>query len=459
MKRRALWILLILAVLFLALPVINLIVGIPPNSLTRMETDDPVVRKAAGILGRKCFNCHTDETVLPFYAKIPPARGLIRRDIETGRRYFNLKNAFLPGNGTATPEPVLARIEDVLQSGSMPPLRYQMLHWDAGLTSSDREALRSWIRKVREENYRTEDVAEEFRYEVVQPLPRTVKVDPVKVELGRELYHDTRLSGDNTISCASCHELDKGGTDRLRFSKGIRGQIGTINAPTTYNSGFQFKQFWDGRAPTLEEQAKGPVENPVEMGAAWPDVVAKLKEDGEFVRRFTEAYPDGVNVENIVHAIAEFERSLVTPDSRFDLYLRGQDDAISAEEKEGYRLFKKTGCAGCHAGKLLGGQSFEVMGLSKDYFADRGGEITESDLGRYNVTKKESDRHKFKVPTLRNVTLTYPYFHDGSRDDLAEAVRIMAEYQNGRELSDDEVDRIVAFLGTLTGAYQGKPLE
>jgi len=181
-------------------------------------------------------------------------------------------------------------------------------------------------------------------------------------------------------------------------------------------------QFWDGRAPTLEEQAKGPVENPIEMGATWPDVIAKLKTDAAFVKEFTAVFPDGVNTENVVRAIAEFERSLITPDSRFDQYLRGKVEAITAAEKAGYRLFKKHACATCHVGELLGGQSFELMGRAEDYFRKRSN-VGEPDYGRYNVTKIERDRYRFKVPTLRNIALTAPFFHDGSTKDLHEAVR------------------------------------
>jgi cytochrome c peroxidase len=219
------------------------------------------------------------------------------------------------------------------------------------------------------------------------------------------------------------------------------------------------KQFWDGRADTLEQQADGPVQNPIEMGSNWNEVVAKLQKDEALVGEIQALYPKGLSGESIMQAIATFEKSLVTPGSRFDQYLRGRADALIDEEKEGFRLFDSVGCSSCHVGKLLGGQSFEKIGRKKDYFAVRGGVVGKADLGRFNVTKKEDDRHKFKVPTLRNITLTAPYFHDGSVTTLKEATRLMGRHQLAKELSDREVDRLVKFMGTLTGEYEGKLLK
>lgn len=282
-----------------------------------------------------------------------------------------------------------------------------------------------------------------------EPLPE-VEVDPKKVELGRRLYFDTRLSGDGTLSCASCHSFDKGGADAAKVSTGIRGQQGPINSPTVLNAHLNFVQFWDGRAKDLEEQALGPVENPVEMGATWPEVVERLKADEKMVEWFDALYEDGITKENIAAAIAEFERSLSTP-APFDRYLQGDEDAISEKAKRGLDLFVKTGCVSCHTGPGLGGTMFQKFGLLEDYFPIRGGELTEADLGRYNVTKNEADKHMFKVPLLRNVALTAPYFHDGSVDDLGRAVEIMARVQLRKKLEPDEIEAIVAFLETLTG--------
>ncbi len=286
--------------------------------------------------------------------------------------------------------------------------------------------------------------------EPLQPLPEKVDVNMDKVVLGRSLYHDTLLSGDSTLSCATCHTLDHGGAEPRKTSTGIRGQIGPINSPTVLNSAYNFVQFWDGRAKDLQEQAAGPVENPIEMGANWDEVVDNIKKDEEYAATFARLYADGVTKDNVTDAIAEYEKSLITP-SRFDAYLRGDENAITEAEKRGYATFKEVGCTACHTGVLAGGTMFQKMGLVKDYFVDRGTPITEADLGRFNVTKNPADKHFFKVPTLRNVELTPPYLHDGSRETLEETVRIMGTYQLGRELTDAQVNDIVAFLKSLTG--------
>lgn len=285
--------------------------------------------------------------------------------------------------------------------------------------------------------------------EPIQPLPE-VQLDQAKVALGKRLFHEPRLSKDNTIACASCHGLDQGGVDGRRVSKGIGGAEGSINAPTVFNSGLNFRQFWDGRASSLEEQADGPVQAAPEMGASWPEVVTKLRKDPEYQRAFATVYPkDGLTAQNIKDAIATFERSLVTP-SRFDRYLRGEATAITAEEKQGYELFKSYGCIACHQGVNVGGNMFQYFGVMGNYFQDRGN-ITEADYGRYNVTKKEQDRFMFKVPSLRNVALTPPYFHDGSAQTLEDAVAVMAKYQLGRTIPERDRGLIIHFLRSLTG--------
>jgi cytochrome c peroxidase len=286
--------------------------------------------------------------------------------------------------------------------------------------------------------------------EPIVPLPDSVEVNMDKVLLGRRLYHDTILSGDGTISCATCHTLDHGGAEPRKTSTGIKGQIGPINSPTVLNSAYNFVQFWDGRAKDLQEQAEGPVANPIEMGANWDEVVEKIKKEGEYAAAFNKLYDDGVTKDNVTDAIAEYEKSLITP-SRFDKFLRGDESAITDEEKKGYATFKEVGCTACHSGIIAGGAMFQKMGLVKDYFADRGTPITEADLGRFNVTKNAADKHFFKVPTLRNVELTPPYLHDGSRETLEETVQVMGKYQLGRELTEEQVKGIAAFLKSLTG--------
>jgi len=234
--------------------------------------------------------------------------------------------------------------------------------------------------------------------------------------------------------------------------------MGDINSPTVFNSGFHFVQFWDGRAKDLAEQADGPVNNPIEMGSNWVEVISKLEQDAELVAAFTAVYPDGLRKEHFLDAIATFEESLITPNSAFDKYLKGDAEALTATQKEGYELFKEFSCANCHVGKNIGGQTYEEMGRAEDYFETRG-DVIKPDHGRFNVTNQEVDRHRFKVPTLRNITLTYPYFHDGSVVNLAEAVRTMARVQVGKDISDDEVAKVLAFLNALTGEYQGELLK
>ena len=286
--------------------------------------------------------------------------------------------------------------------------------------------------------------------EPIKPLPNSVNVNMDKVLLGRSLFHDTALSGDGTISCATCHMLDHGGAEPRKTSTGIRGQVGPINSPSVLNAGYNFAQFWDGRAKDLQEQAAGPVENPIEMGAKWDKVVERLGKNAEYVTAFAKLYDDGITKDNATDAIAEYEKSLITP-SRFDKFLLGDETAITDAEKKGYATFKEAGCTACHAGIVAGGTMFQRMGLVNDYFKDRGTRVTKADLGRFNVTKNAADKHFFKVPTLRNVELTSPYLHDGSRATLEETVQVMGKYQLGQDLSDAQINSIVTFLKSLTG--------
>lgn len=285
--------------------------------------------------------------------------------------------------------------------------------------------------------------------EPIKPLPAKLNLDARKVNLGRTLFHDKRLSKDNSLSCASCHDIAAGGVDGKQFAVGIKGQVGPINTPTVLNSGLNFRQFWDGRAASLEEQAAGPVHNPGEMGSNWNEVIGKLSQDKAFVDQFKVAYPDGLKGKNIQDAIATFEKSLITP-SRFDRYLSGEGMALQEDEKHGYQLFKNYGCAACHQGQGVGGNMYQTFGVLGNYFKDKG-KITDADLGRFAVTKNEADRHVFKVPSLRNVELTAPYFHDGSAKTLDEAVEVMFRYQLGRSAPAADKALIVKFLKTLTG--------
>jgi cytochrome c peroxidase len=288
--------------------------------------------------------------------------------------------------------------------------------------------------------------------EPITPIPLVSNLDLRKVDLGRRLFNDKQLSRDNTISCASCHDLAHGGADGLPHSVGIGGAVGPINAPSVFNSGFNFRQFWDGRAATLEEQVDGPVQNPREMGANWPDVIAKLEKDAAYRRDFAALYDAGIQRASIKDAIATFERSLTTPNGKFDRFLRGEKNALNGEELAGYELFKNLGCISCHQGVNVGGNMYEKLGLVENYFEHRGN-VQEVDFGRYNLTRNEENRYEFRVPSLRNVALTGPYFHDASADTLEQAVAVMGKYQLGVELKEGEIAKLVKFLNALTGVY------
>jgi cytochrome c peroxidase len=294
--------------------------------------------------------------------------------------------------------------------------------------------------------------------EPIQPIPLHINLNPNKVALGERLFNETKLSHNNNISCASCHNLQKGGTDGLTYSLGTNGALGFVNTPTVFNSGFNFRQFWDGRSDHLEDQIEGPTNASHEMASNWPEIIKKLKEDPNYVSTFKQLYQDDISQENIKDAIATFERSLYTPNSRFDKYLRGDTNAITNEEKKGYNLFKDYGCISCHQGMNVGGNMFQKFGILDDYFANRG-QIKKADSGRANITGNSSDQRVFKVPSLRNVELTAPYFHDGLGKSLEEAVTVMAKYQLGRTLSQEEIELIIKFLKTLTGEYKGKSLS
>jgi len=285
-----------------------------------------------------------------------------------------------------------------------------------------------------------------------KPLPERYESDknPIsdaKVKLGRTLYYDTRLSLGQDISCNSCHDLETYGVDHAKTSTGHKKQLGGRNSPTVYNAAGNVAQFWDGRAATVEEQAKGPILNPVEM--AMPDdkhVIEVLESIPGYEKLFKAAFPDEkepITYDNLAKAIGAFERQLMTP-SRWDKFLKGEKDALTDEEKAGFLKFSKTGCPTCHTGPNVGGGMFQKLGLVKPY-------PDQHDLGRFDVTKNEVEKMVFRVPSLRNAEKTAPYFHDGSIATLEDAVRTMALYQNGVELKDDEVQSIVTFLKALTG--------
>ncbi|MBI5166028.1 MAG: cytochrome B6 [Magnetospirillum sp.] len=284
-------------------------------------------------------------------------------------------------------------------------------------------------------------------HEPIRPLMAIAGVDPAKAELGRRLFHDPMLSRDGTVSCASCHVLDRGGSDGRPVSMGIDGRVGIVNAPTVYNAAFNLAQFWDGRAMTLEDQVNGPLTNAAEMGTDWPTVLERLARS-PYAAAFRTVFGAEPDAPAVRAAIAAFERTLITTGSRFDRWLGGEAEALSASEKAGYALFKSYGCASCHQGAAVGGNMFQRLGFFASGGIRAGGPLP-ADLGRFNVTGRPADRNVFKVPSLRLVTLTPPYFHTGEVATLDEAIRLMGRLQLGRDIPDRDVALIAAFLGTL----------
>lgn len=280
-------------------------------------------------------------------------------------------------------------------------------------------------------------------FQIVKPA---ANVNLGKSELGKKLYFDPRLSKSGFISCNSCHNLSMGGSDNLPTSIGDKWQQGPINSPTVLNSSMNLAQFWDGRAADLKEQAGGPIANPGEMAFTHTLAIGVIESIPAYAREFKTVFgKDKITIDQVTEAIADFEKTLVTPNSRFDQWLLGNKEAMTPKELAGLKLFQDSGCVACHNGPALGGNSFQKMGVVAPYKTKGGAE------GRSAVTGKEVDRFNFKVPTLRNVELTYPYFHDGASNTLSEAVDVMGRLQLGKNFTKDENTKIVAFLKTLTG--------
>lgn len=282
--------------------------------------------------------------------------------------------------------------------------------------------------------------------EPIQPIVTPKVGNPGLVELGKKLYFDPRLSKSGFISCNSCHNLSMGGTDNLKTSIGHNWHQGPINSPTVLNSSMNIAQFWDGRAADLKAQAGGPIANPGEMASTHELAVHVLQSIPGYVAEFKQTFgSDKIDIDEVTKAIAAFEETLVTPNSRFDKWLKGDKTALNGDELAGYKLFKDSGCTACHNGPGVGGNSFQKLGVVEPYKTANTAE------GRIAVTGKDADRFYFKVPTLRNVELTYPYFHDGEATTLSQAVETMARIQLGKKFTDEENHKVVAFLKTLTG--------
>lgn len=406
--------------------------------------EGPANEQVKAILERSdCLVCHSQEPDLPFYSSFPVIGKMMDKHVNAGTKFLDLGAEIADPDNFS--EATLSKLDHAVSYNTMPLHSFRMIHWRSGLDKRERALLASWIKEKRGSE------------EPVWPLPSSVDYDADKAAMGERLFNDGALSLDGSISCATCHVLENGGADHAdeRVSEGIYGLKGGVNAPTVYNAEYNVLQFWNGRAADLVEQAAGPITNPVEMGEQTVEqVVERLYADKALVKEFEALYPEeGLTAYTLCHAIAEFERTLITPDSRFDLYLKGDSNALTELEKKGYEEFKENSCAACHFGAAMGGRSFEYNDIYGDYFAERNPEIeyNSDDEGLKGFTLKDEDLHKFKVPVLRNIELTAPYFHDGSFQTLEEAVRAMARYELGKKLSGSEVDSIVAFLRTLNG--------
>ena len=280
--------------------------------------------------------------------------------------------------------------------------------------------------------------------EPISPIPQSVSYNAKKAALGKELFFETALSKDHSVACITCHNIYDGGADKRIVSTGYAGRKGNIQSPTVLNAVFNFRQFWNGRAKDLYEQAKGPLQNPVEHNMTPQMIVQRISANPHYLQAFKSLYKKGVSYKNVIDAIVEFEKTLVTPNSKFDLFLQGKSK-LTPKEKRGYTLFKRYGCISCHNGINIGGNSFAKIGIFFSY------PYKKEYPDRYALTRDPFDKNVFKVPTLRNIALTAPYFHDGSRKTLKEAIQAMAHYNLGQEMPKEDVASIASFLKTLTG--------
>ena len=400
----------IMAIALITMVMYYFINTMPTDGFTEDEKVTAIFEEAS------CIACHQKNSETSLVADIPVIGRIIKNNRRNAYRMFDIGDSFEHiKKGEAVNEVRLAKIEWVtLFNPSMPPATYYLTHWGAAINPAKRTIISDWITRHREYFYPNTMSSDRFRLEPVRPIPPSMAGDLEKNTLGKTLFYDNGLS----VSCTSCHQPDKGGANNNQFAIGAGMRAQNINTPTLFNTTFHIAQGWNGHAANIHEMISAH-----------------------------EGYE--LKDEAVIEAIAAYTESLLTPDGSFDRYLKGDEQAITPEAIHGYALFKSNKCATCHVGVTLGGQSFEWMGIYADYFKDRGWEIVKEDLGRYNVTADENDHHRFKVPGLRNVALTKPYFHDGSRQSLAEAVQIMGKYQSGKQISDDDTHAIVAFLETL----------
>lgn len=408
------------------------------------------------VLEMKCAACHAQDATYSKFLNFF-SFGLMRDHVEGAKRAFTLT----PDSSVRSGNVDYLKMDFVLRTRRMPPASYSAVHFGSRLTPQDVAILRN--------RYKETGAAARAFAPIAPAVAPASNLEEARIYLGYLLYHDGRLSTNNKVSCSSCHDLTKGGTDNLPKSEGVPGpdglpQLGGVNAPTNLNAAGHIRQFWDGRAADLKEQAGGPPLNPVEMGYAcaadWDIIAHKLSNDPQIVALFAYVFGDrGINADTITTAIAAYEQTLVTPDSAFDRYLKGDEKALTESQKAGMKSFVELGCVTCHSGPALGGISFEYINTHGDLRAlATPADYSEGAFGLRDFTKKEEHKDMFRVPTLRNVALTAPYFHTGTVNSLQEAVSIMLKAQNGAGVtSEDTVKNITRFLEAQTGKLYGKP--
>ncbi len=302
------------------------------------------------------------------------------------------------------------------------------------------------------------ETTESNRQEPIFPIPLKIEVNEARAQLGEKLFIDARLSKHNNIACSSCHQLSVGGDDNVAFGISSTAEQHIINTPSIFNARYNFRQNWNGSITTLQEQIESVISSHHEFNNQWSNVLNRLLKDKTLTKEFNQAYKDGLTKNNIIDAIVEFENTLITPNARFDRYLRHEDNVMTKNEIDGYHVFKDLGCISCHQGINIGGNLYQKFGVFYNYLAERGN-ISNVDYGRMNITNRQSDAFVFKVPSLRNVAVTAPYLHDGSAETIEQAITIMGRTQLGRSLTKNEIFLLKAFLNTLTGEYKNKPLD
>ena len=438
----------IMAIALVMTVMYHLVNTIPPDGISEDLQATAIFEDAS------CITCHQKNATHSLYSGIPLIGQIIKKQRQKGYRMFDMEEIREKmTNGEAINEAHLAKIEmETMTLGTMPPAKYYLSHWGSSITSAKQNQLKKWIIYHREKFYPNEFSAEHYNYEFVRPIPAHLPVNSIKAKLGEKLFYEKRLSSNNTISCASCHNLKNGGANNKQYAEGIDKRLGGLNTPTIYNACFNAIQSWDGSSTNMEKHIEKHLLSKDIMGnESIAEIIKKLKRNKSINNSFDKLYKEGITKSAISNAITEFAKTLLTPDSNFDKYIKGNESAINKTQVFGYELFKSNKCATCHTGINLGGQTRELMGRHKNYFEDRGWELTKEDMGYYNYTSDKDDRHRFKVPGLRNVKLTKPYFHDGSRQELHDAVQTMGIYQSGCKISDEDAKAIVAFLETLTG--------